>query len=91
MIARRLIVRGKVQGVFFRSWTQTTARSLRVTGWVRNRHAGEVEILVMGPEEDVNEFERLCWRGPIGSKVEGVEASKALFEPLRTFERRPTA
>jgi acylphosphatase len=91
MIARRLIVRGKVQGVFFRNWAQDSARSLRVTGWVRNRRSGEVEILVMGPEEDVDQFTRLCWRGPFGAKVEDIESSKATFEPLRTFDRRPTA
>jgi acylphosphatase len=91
MIARRLIVRGRVQGVFYRNWTQRTARSLRLTGWVRNLSSGDVEILAIGPQEDVEDLERQCWEGPYGAKVEEVTASKAAVEPLGTFEKRPTA
>ena len=90
MIARRLIVRGRVQGVFYRNWAQDTAQNLSLTGWVRNRSSGEVEILAMGDRESLDEFERECWRGPFGAQVEEVTASKAQVEPLRSFERRPT-
>ncbi len=91
MIARRLIVRGRVQGVFFRNWAQDTAQRLSLTGWVRNRSSGEVEMLAIGTADNLDHFERECWRGPFGAKVEEVTASKAQVEPLRTFERRPTA
>jgi acylphosphatase len=90
MMARRIIVRGKVQGVFYRNWTMLTARSLRLKGWVRNRSSGEVEILAIGPQEELENLERQCWEGPFGSKVEEVTAEKAVVEPLRTFEKRPT-
>ncbi len=90
MIARRIIVRGKVQGVFYRNWTMVTARSLRLTGWVRNLSSGEVEILAIGPAEKVDDLERQCWEGPYAAKVEEVTSEKAQVEPLRTFEKRPT-
>ena len=90
LIARRIVVRGKVQGVFYRNWTMLTARSLRLKGWVRNRSGGEVEILAIGPQEDLDDFERQCWEGPYGAKVTEVTSEKAQVEPLRTFEKRPT-
>jgi acylphosphatase len=90
VIARRIIVRGKVQGVFYRNWAVRTAKSLRLTGWVRNLSNGDVEILAVGPQEDVEGFERECWKGPFGSDVTQISSEKAPVEPLRTFERRPT-
>ena len=91
MIARRLIVRGRVQGVFYRNWTMTTARSLKLTGWVRNLSSGEVEILAVGPQEAIEDLEQQCRRGPYGAKVEEIITSKAAVEPLASFEKRPTA
>lgn len=91
MIARRLIVRGRVQGVFYRNWTMTTARSLKLTGWVRNLSSGEVEILAIGPQEAIEDLEKQCRRGPYGAKVEEILSSKAAVEPLAGFEKRPTA
>jgi acylphosphatase len=90
VIARRIIVRGKVQGVFYRNWTMLTARSLRLTGWVRNLSSGEVEILAIGPQEDVEDLERQCRQGPYGAEVTDVTSEKAQIEPLRTFEKRRT-
>ena len=90
LIARRIVVRGKVQGVFYRNWTMLTARSLRLTGWVRNRSSGDVEILATGPQENVEDLERQCWTGPFGAQVTDVVSQKAQVEPLRTFEKSPT-
>ena len=91
MIARRIIVRGKVQGVFYRNWTTVTARSLRLNGWVRNLSSGEVEILAIGSAEEVEEMIQQCWEGPFGAEVEEVVAEKAPLEPVLGFEKRRTA
>lgn len=90
MIARRLMIRGRVQGVFYRNWAQDAAYRLSLTGWVRNRSSGEVEILAIGERDNLDQFERECWQGPFGAQVEEVTASKAQVEPLRSIERRPT-
>ena len=91
MIARRILVSGKVQGVFYRNWTMVTARSLRLNGWVRNLSSGEVEILAIGPAEAVEDLIRQSWQGPFGAVVEEVVAEKAPLEPVLGFEKRRTA
>ena len=91
MIARRIIVRGKVQGVFYRNWTMVTARRLRVNGWVRNLSSGEVEILAVGSAEAIEDLILLCWKGPFGAVVEEVVAEKAQLEPVLGFEKRRSA
>ena len=69
MAAVRLILHGKVQGVFYRDWTVSTARGLGLTGWVRNRWNGGVEAVAEGPEEDIEAFKRVLNRGPQMSNV----------------------
>ena len=68
---------GDVQGVGFRYWTLRHARRLGLTGWVRNRADGRaVEVLAEGPDESLDELERLLRRGPPGSVVERVDARR---------------
>ncbi|MGA1498153.1 MAG: acylphosphatase, partial [Steroidobacteraceae bacterium] len=56
MIARRLHIQGRVQGVFYRQWTVETATGLGLQGWVRNRSDGTVEAQVQGDEAAVESF-----------------------------------
>ncbi|MFO8173768.1 MAG: acylphosphatase [Longimicrobiales bacterium] len=65
-------VTGRVQGVFFRAWTQETAQELGLQGTVRNRSDGSVEAHVRGPSEALEEFQERLWEGPPGARVEGV-------------------
>ena len=90
MSAKRLIVSGRVQGVFYRNWTVGEARSLGLTGWVRNLRSGEVEILAIGTDADVAELIQRCRRGPPAAVVDAVDVTDAVPEPLETFEKRPT-
>jgi acylphosphatase len=66
-------VRGAVQGVFFRVETRDRARSLGVSGWVRNVQDGAVEAVFEGPEERVESMVEWCRRGPAGARVESVD------------------
>ena len=91
MITRRLLVSGKVQGVFYRGWTQRTARELGIGGWARNLRSGEVEVLATGPREAVDELIRRCWEGPPAARVDLVEVSEAEPADAGDFEVRPTA
>ena len=65
-----VIVRGRVQGVFFRSSTQREARRLGLTGWVANRRDGSVEVVAEGGEDELRELMGFCNRGPSAARVE---------------------
>lgn len=68
-----LLVRGRVQGVYFRASTQREARRLGITGWVRNRPDGTVEMLAEGEEQAIRELHGWAERGPTAARVERVE------------------
>jgi acylphosphatase len=90
MTAKRLIVSGRVQGVFYRQWTVNEARALGLAGWVRNLRSGKVELLASGPEEAVRELIRKCREGPPAAAVDAVRVEDAEAEPGAGFEVRPT-
>jgi len=75
-----VVVRGAVQGVFFRAETRNRARSLGVAGWVRNAHDGSVEAVFEGDDERVESMVSWCSRGPAGARVDDVDVTWA--EPL---------
>ncbi len=72
MPCRRYIVRGSVQGVFFRASTQQAAQRLKLTGWVRNLPDGRVELLGCGEPVQLDALERWLWQGPPNARVENV-------------------
>jgi acylphosphatase len=65
----RVIVGGRVQGVFFRHHTQEMANQLEVKGWVKNRRDGRVEALFEGDRERVDQIIEWCHRGPSEASV----------------------
>lgn len=68
-----LSVRGRVQGVFFRASAQREAKRLGLTGWVKNRPDGGVEILAEGEEDELKELIAWANRGPSAARVERVD------------------
>lgn len=90
-VRRRLRVHGRVQGVFFRNWTVARAKALGLSGWVRNRSDGSVEILACGTAEAVSALEALCGRGPPAAEVDRVAAEPAEEHCPEGFAKRPTA
>jgi len=75
--ARRIVhvrIRGRVQGVGFRAWTQHQAELHGLEGWARNRRDGSVEAVFAGPPEAVEAMLKICRQGPRGSRVEDVDA-----------------
>jgi acylphosphatase len=75
MIRARVRVRGRVQGVLFRAEAQARARSLGVSGWVRNAADGTVETVFEGESEQVRSMIEWCRRGPPGASVDGVDVA----------------
>jgi acylphosphatase len=73
----RASVRGRVQGVGFRWWTEDEARTLGLAGWVRNEPDGSVTALMSGPAEAVDQMLARLRIGPPAARVESVTANPA--------------
>ena len=69
---KRLVISGKVQGVGFRYWLQNAAIEKNIFGWVKNKTSGDVEALIVGNEEKVEDLIKLCEQGSPLSKVDQV-------------------
>ena len=68
------LVRGRVQGVFFRASTQREAKRLGLTGWVKNLPDGTVEVVAEGEDDSLKEFLGWVQRGPTAARVERVDS-----------------
>lgn len=80
----RVVVTGRVQGVFFRATTESTARQFNLKGWVRNARDGSVEAVFEGSEEDAQKMLSWCKHGPPGARVVSVE--EIWEEPTGEFD-----
>jgi acylphosphatase len=88
VIRRHVIVRGLVQGVFFRDSTRRLAQRYDVTGWVSNRADGAVEAVFEGEAEAVERLVAFSREGPRGAQVESVEVTEEQPEGLSGFAVR---
>ena len=87
-VRRRVVVHGRVQGVFFRDSARERARSRGVAGWVTNRPDGAVEAVFEGEAEAVDGLVSFCRNGPRGAEVDRVDVSEEEPEGLQGFEVR---
>lgn len=78
--AIHIIVKGKVQGVFFRATTSEKAAQLGLKGWVRNLPDGNVEVIAEGEKENLNKLAEWCKIGTDRSVVDSVEIEKLPYE-----------
>jgi len=76
MIRAHLLIQGRVQGVGYRANARRRANRLNLRGWVRNLRNGDVEILVEGPEVEVDRLIVWCHRGPTSAYVSKVNVEK---------------
>lgn len=88
--AVRLIISGRVQGVWYRGWTVDKAGALGLDGWVRNRADGDVEALIVGEEILVDQMIKLCWNGPRLANVSHIEIQPAMGITPKGFIQKPT-
>jgi acylphosphatase len=85
-------IEGRVQGVGFRYFTQERAVFLGLTGWVRNRWNGTVEIVAEGPKEDLEILLKTVRRGPRVGTTQNVKFDWQAFSgEFSTFRIRPTS
>ena len=80
-----IIVRGKVQGVFYRQSTKEKANELNVTGTVRNLPDGSVYILATGDSEQLNALVEWCWQGPRRARVTDVQQEICVLQHFPSF------
>jgi acylphosphatase len=88
MVRRRVVVHGRVQGVFFRDSLRQRALAAGVCGWVRNRADGAVEAVLEGPAEAVEAVLRFAAEGPPRASVTELRAFEEEPEGLTGFEIR---
>ncbi len=87
-VARRVVVHGQVQGVFFRESVRRRAYRAGVAGWVRNNDDGTVEAWLEGDPDDVEGMVHFAGIGPSGAHVDHVDVEAMEPEGLRQFEVR---
>lgn len=86
----RILIHGRVQGVWFRGWTVREAQALGLDGWVRNRADGTVEAVLQGEAELVVRMIERCRVGPPAARVTRIE-ELAEAEPVAPgFRQAPT-
>ena len=87
-VRRRIVVRGRVQGVFFRDTTRRRAESLGVAGWAANRADGTVEVVAEGEPDAVERLVDFLREGPRRADVDDVDVSEEEPEGLSGFDIR---
>jgi acylphosphatase len=87
-VRRRVVVRGRVQGVGFRLAIARAAETRGASGWVFNRADGTLEAVFEGPPEIVESLVRFCGKGPRGAAVTRVETVEETPEDLSHFDVR---
>lgn len=83
-----VVISGRVQGVFYRGWTEERAGRLGIAGWVRNRSDGTVEAVFSGPGEAVDRLLAECRQGPPAARVDDIAVAPAEPVTARGFEVR---
>ncbi|MGA9527499.1 MAG: acylphosphatase [Terriglobales bacterium] len=81
ILARRFLIRGRVQGVGFRWFVEREAHMLQIAGWVRNNADSTVEVLAQGSREQLAGLHSRLREGPRAARVDEVEVADA--EPTR--------
>lgn len=85
LVRAHVFISGRVQGVFFRMYTQREAQALKLGGWVKNLPDGRVEAVFEGEKEAVNEMLAWCWSGSPSAEVSDVKVSWEKPEGMRDF------
>jgi acylphosphatase len=88
VVRRRVVISGRVQGVWFRDTLRRRAEQRGVAGWARNTSSGTVEALLEGSPDAVDEVVAWCWIGPPDAHVDNVEITAEEPEQLTGFEVR---
>ena len=84
--ANKIIIKGTVQGMFFRSFIKENADALGLRGFVRNLDSGDVEVIVEGEIENVDQMHEVCKQGPKHAVVKELEITEIPFQDFQEFK-----
>lgn len=70
-----LLIKGRVQGVYYRAFARDIALQLGLRGWVRNLSDGNVEALLEGYRDDIERAMKHCYSGPPGARVDDIDVT----------------
>ena len=90
LVVRHVVVRGRVQGVGFRAFTEVAALELGLEGWVRNRRDGSVEAVFSGEAAAVDGLVAACRRGPRMASVRAMKVTDHAHRVAVGFVALPT-
>lgn len=81
----QILVKGKVQGVFYRASTKAKAKELSLTGFVQNQSDGSVLIETEGDEKDIGKLKEWCQIGPPGAEVDSCDVKQIQNKNFKEF------
>lgn len=85
MATIHLLIKGKVQGVFYRASAKEKAEELALTGWIKNTDNGDVEALVSGNADSLESFIDWCKKGPEKAMVTNVDVNPSEDQSFERF------
>jgi acylphosphatase len=80
-----LLIKGKVQGVFYRATAKDMAQALDLKGWIKNTGEGDVEVIVTGSDSAIHQFIEWCKKGPPKAVVITVNVTSITEKPFDDF------
>jgi acylphosphatase len=90
LLAKRFVITGRVQGVYFRASTQQQAQLLNVCGYAKNLPTGAVEVIAVGDAAAVSSLEQWLWQGPPTAHVKHVQVEALDWQTLGALPTRFT-
>lgn len=82
MEATLIIIKGNVQGIFYRAFAKSEAEKLNIKGYVKNLNNGNVEIIAVGESNNLNKFIEILGKGPEGAIIKGINFKEIETEKL---------
>lgn len=84
--AAKIIIKGTVQGIFFRDFVRDNANKLKIKGFVRNLESGKVEVFAEGEIDNVDKFCEVCKKGSKHSVIKNVTIKEVPFQDFKEFK-----
>ncbi|HZI02300.1 MAG TPA: acylphosphatase [Flavisolibacter sp.] len=85
-LTKHILIKGKVQGVFYRVTAKDAGTALGIKGWIKNTADGHVEACISGKEEAIESFINWCWKGPKDAEVIDIEIKESDYQSFSHFE-----